>query len=72
MRNTEKRARDVGRGRSPTSGFHAGSPMWDSIPGLYPGTVGARPEAKADAQPLSHPGALRGILLKQKQILLLI
>ena len=35
-----------GRGRLP-----AGSPMRNSIPGL-----GSRPEPKADAQPLSHPG----------------
>ena len=26
--------------------------------GLNPGTSGSRPELKADAQPLSHPGAL--------------
>ena len=24
--------------------------------GLHPGTLGSRPEPKADAQPLSHPG----------------
>ena len=32
----------------------AGSPMW----GLDPGTPGSQPEPKADAQPLSPPGAL--------------
>ena len=26
--------------------------------GLDPGTLGSRPKPKADAQPLSHPGAL--------------
>ena len=25
--------------------------------GLYPRTLGSQPEPKADAQPLSHPGA---------------
>ena len=50
MRQTE-RGRDIDRGKSrlPT-----GSPMWDLIPG-----PGSRPEQKADAQPLSHPGAPR-------------
>ena len=43
-----KRGRDIARGRSR---LHAGSLMWDSIPGL-----GSRSEPKADAQPLSHPG----------------
>ena len=38
--------RDTGRGRSR---LHAGSLMWDSIPGSLP-------ELKADAQPLSRPG----------------
>ena len=38
-----ERGRDLGRGRSR---FHAGSPMWDLIPGLQDHT-----------QPLSHPGA---------------
>ena len=47
MRDTE-RGRDTGRGRSR---LHAGSPMRDSIPG-----PGSRPEPKADAQLLSHPG----------------
>ena len=44
-----ERGRDTGRGRSR---LHAGSLMWDSIPGLQ----GSCPEPKADAQPLSHPG----------------
>ena len=39
-----ERGRDRGRSR-----LHAGSPMWDLIPGSHP-------EPKADAQPLSHPG----------------
>ena len=47
MIDTE-RGRDIGRRRSrlPT-----GSLMWNLIPKL-----GSRPEPKADAQPLSHPG----------------
>ena len=47
MRHTQ-RGRDTRRGRSrlPT-----GSPIQNSIPEL-----GSRPEPKADAQPLSHPG----------------
>ena len=49
MRDTE-RGRDIGRGRSRVP---AGSPML----GLDPGTLGSQPEPKADAQPLSHPGA---------------
>ncbi|CAD7688752.1 unnamed protein product [Nyctereutes procyonoides] len=32
------------------------SPMWDSIPGLNPGTPGSRPGLKAGIKPLSHPG----------------
>ena len=49
MRDTQ-RGRDIGRGRSR---LPVGSPMWDSIPG----TLGSQPEPKANAQPLSHPGA---------------
>ena len=48
MRDTE-RGRDIGRGRSR---LHAVSPMWDLIPGPWDHT-----ELKADAQPLSLPGA---------------
>ena len=40
------------RQRERRSRLLTGSLMWDSIPGL-----GSRPEPKADAQPLSHPGA---------------
>ena len=43
-----RRSRDTGRSR-----LHAGSPTWDSIP-----NPGITTEPKADAQPLSHPGAL--------------
>ena len=45
MRDTE-RGRDIGRGRN-------------RLPdaGLDPRTPGSRLEPKADAQPLSHPGA---------------
>ena len=44
-----ERGRDIGRGRSR---LLTGSLMWDSIPG-----PGSHPEPKADAQPLSLPGA---------------
>ena len=38
MRDTERtRGRDIGRGRSR---LHAGSPMWDSIPGLQDHALG--------------------------------
>ena len=47
MRNTQ-RGRDTGRGRSRVP---AGNLMRDSIPGPRDHTP------KADAQPLSHPGA---------------
>ena len=54
MRDTEReRGRDTGRGRSR---LHAGSPMWDSILGLDPGTPGSCPGPKAGAKLLSHPG----------------
>ena len=50
MRDTEReRGTDTGRGRSRP---HAGSLMWDSIPG----TPGSHPGPKAGAKPLSHPG----------------
>ena len=32
------------------------APCRDPIVGLDTGTAGSRPELKADAQPLSHPG----------------
>ena len=48
MRETEA-SRDRGRGKSR---FHVGSPIWDSIPGLWDHALSQRP----DAQPLSHPG----------------
>ena len=43
-----ERGRDIHRGRSR---LPQGSSMWDLNPEL-----GSRPEPKADAQPLSHPG----------------
>ena len=43
MRDTY-RGRDTGRERSR---LPAGSPMWDSIVGLDPGTWGSRPEPQA-------------------------
>ena len=53
MRDIERerereRGKDTGRGRSR---LHAGSLMWDSIPGLQD-----RPGLKAGAKLLSHPG----------------
>ena len=40
MRDTvRERGRDTGRGRSR---LHAGSPMWDSIPGLQDRALGQR------------------------------
>ena len=54
MRDTE-RARDLGRGRSkfPAREPYAGLDSW---------TSGSCPELKADAQPLSHPGAPSSLL----------
>ena len=49
-RETHRERRDIDRR---TSRLLAGSPMWDSIP-----RPGSCPETKADAQLLSHPGAL--------------
>ena len=61
MRDREReRDRDIGRGRSR---FHAGSPKQL----LNPRTPGSRPEPKADAQPLSHPGAPPINKLKKKK-----
>ena len=59
QREREREA-DIGRGRS---GFHVGSLMWYSIPGLW----GLHPEPKADAQLLSYPGIPEGENLKQTQ-----
>ena len=47
-----ERGRDTGRGRNR---LHAGSPMWDLIPGLQDHALGQRQAAK----PLSHPGIPR-------------
>ena len=52
-RHTEK-GRDIGRGRIR---LPAGSPMWR----LDLRTPGSRPELKADAQPVSHQGALQNL-----------
>ena len=35
------------------------TPRWVPDMGLDPKTPGSRPEPKADAQPLSHPGILQ-------------
>ena len=53
------RGRDIGRGRSR---LPAGE--------LDPGVLGSCPEPKADAQPLSHPGAPLPSFLYLKKILL--
>ena len=45
-----KRGRDIGRGRSRL-------PCREPDVGLDPRTLGSPLELKADAQPLSHPGA---------------
>ena len=44
--------RDTGRGRSRL-------PSGEPHVGLCPRSLESRPEPKAEAQPLSHPGALR-------------
>ena len=48
MRNTEKEAETQAEGK-------AGSSKKPDV-GLNPRNLGSRPEPKADAQPLSHPG----------------
>ena len=51
MRDREReRGRDRGKGRSRL-------PCRESDWGFDPGTLGSRPEPKADTQPLSHLGA---------------
>ena len=56
-RDREREEETIGRGRN---SVHAGSLMWD----LVPGPPGSRPEPKADGQPLSHPDAPSVILTK--------
>ena len=46
---TQREGRDIGRGKKQT--LHR-----EPNVGLDPRTPGSRPELKADAQPLSHPG----------------
>ena len=48
MRDTKKEAETQAEGEA--------GPMQGAGWGLDPGTPGSRPEPKADAQPLSHPG----------------
>ena len=63
MRDTQREARDKGRGRSR---LLSGSLMQDSIldPRIIPGA------GKADAQPLSHPGiSAVETLLRRKTLL---
>ena len=49
MRDTQREAETQAEGE-------AGS-LWEPNVGLDTGTLGSWPELKADAQPLSHPGA---------------
>ena len=51
-----ERGRDIGRGRSK---LLMGTLMWDLISGPWDHNLSQRP----DAQPLSHPGALKGVVL---------
>ena len=55
MTDPERQA-DTGRGRSR---LPAGNPMWDWIPGPW----GSHPGLKADAQPLSHPGVPKELII---------
>ena len=50
MRHTEKERQRHRQGEKQ-------APSGELNVGLYPRTRGSRPELKADAQPLSHPGA---------------
>ena len=47
--------RDTQREAEPQAEGEAGS-LQGARWGLHPRTLGSRPEPKADAQPLSHPG----------------
>ena len=58
-----ERSRDIAGGRSR---LHAGSPTWDSIPGLDPWTPGSRPGPKVGTKPLSHPGIPSNLILKSR------
>ena len=49
MRGTEREAETQAEGEA--------GPCGEPDVGLDPRTAGSRPEPKADAQPLSHPGA---------------
>ena len=41
------------------------APCMEPDAGLDPGTLGSRPELKADSQPLSHPGVPNKQLFKE-------
>ena len=49
MKDTEREAETQAEGEARS--------LWRADIGLDPRTLGSRPEPKADAQPLSHPGA---------------
>ena len=57
--------RDTERGRERDRQREKQAPCREPDVGLDPGTMGSRPEPKADAQPLSHPG-VPGILFFKK------
>ena len=68
MRERE-RCRDTGRGRS---GLHAGSSMWDSIPGLHPRTPSQDPRIKPCVEgrlKISEPPGIPGLLLLDQDAL---
>ena len=64
MRDTE-REREREREAETQAEGEAGS-LWGVDAGLYPRTPKSRPEPKADAQPLSHPGVPGFLLLNAR------
>ena len=45
------------KGEAETCAEGESGSLWEPDAGLHPRTPGSRPEPKADAHPLSHPGA---------------
>ena len=64
MRDTQRRQRHKRRKKQ--------APCREPDVGLDPGTLGSRPEPKADAQPLSHPGVPGLMLLMELPLMSLI
>ena len=58
MRDTQREAETQAEGE-------AGSMQGARYVGLDPRTPGSRPERKADAQPLSHPGVSKMLYFKE-------